>query len=140
MLVYWPARPCCTPPPHTHTALMDSYADQERLLWEQLSGLVTDAAWLESYAGAAMLKVKETMQVGMTLVPVQLSPVEGLPGGTQHGMGRMRFGISQPMISFWRHVVFVYGALLLILLESYAAAAMLKVKETMRVGMLSLSY
>jgi hypothetical protein len=42
---------------------MDSYADQERLLWEQLSGLVTDAAWLESYAGAAMLKVKETMQV-----------------------------------------------------------------------------
>lgn len=42
---------------------MASYQDQERLLWEQLSGLVTDAAWLESYAAAAMLKVKETMQV-----------------------------------------------------------------------------
>jgi hypothetical protein len=36
------------PPPHTHkpphplhTALMASYTDQQRLLWEQLSGLVT---------------------------------------------------------------------------------------------------
>jgi hypothetical protein len=49
------------------SALMDSYRDQERLLWEQLSGLVTDAAWLESYAAAAMLKVKETMQVGASI-------------------------------------------------------------------------
>lgn len=32
-------------------------------MWEQLSGLVTDAAWLESYAAATMLKVKEAFQV-----------------------------------------------------------------------------
>jgi hypothetical protein len=35
-------------------------------VWEQLSGLVTDAAWLESYAAAAMIKVKEAFQVGVT--------------------------------------------------------------------------
>jgi hypothetical protein len=46
-----------------HAALLESYEDQERLVWEQLSGLVTDAAWLESYAAAAMLKVKEAFQV-----------------------------------------------------------------------------
>jgi hypothetical protein len=32
-------------------------------VWEQLSGLVRDAAWLESYIVATMLLVKETMQV-----------------------------------------------------------------------------
>ncbi|WIA23090.1 hypothetical protein OEZ85_001433 [Tetradesmus obliquus] len=44
-------------------ALLESYEDQERLVWEQLSGLVTDAAWLESYAAATMLKVKEAFQL-----------------------------------------------------------------------------
>uniref|UniRef100_A0A383VT62 BAR domain-containing protein n=1 Tax=Tetradesmus obliquus TaxID=3088 RepID=A0A383VT62_TETOB len=49
-------------------ALLESYEDQERLVWEQLSGLVTDAAWLESYAAATMLKVKEAFQgVAMAL-------------------------------------------------------------------------
>jgi hypothetical protein len=46
-----------------NAALLESYEDQERLVWEQLSGLVTDAAWLESYAAAAMIKVKEAFQV-----------------------------------------------------------------------------
>jgi hypothetical protein len=45
------------------TALTASYGDQERLVWEQLSGLVRDAAWLESYIVATMLLVKEAMQV-----------------------------------------------------------------------------
>lgn len=49
--------------PPTPTALTASYGDQERLVWEQLSGLVRDAAWLESYIVATMLLVKETMQV-----------------------------------------------------------------------------
>jgi hypothetical protein len=58
----------------TRTALTLSYEDQERLVWEQLSGLVTDAAWLESYAAATMVKVKEALQV---------RPGEG---GTQTGV------------------------------------------------------
>jgi hypothetical protein len=51
-------------------AIVESYEDQERLVWEQLSGLVTDAAWLESYAAATMIKAKEAMQgVAVALGP-----------------------------------------------------------------------
>ncbi|KAF8056124.1 zntD [Scenedesmus sp. PABB004] len=35
-------------------AVLESYEDQERLVWEQLSGLVVDGSWLESYAAAVM--------------------------------------------------------------------------------------
>ena len=37
---------------------------QEQLVFEQLSGLVRDAAWFKSYMAAAMLVMKEAMQVG----------------------------------------------------------------------------
>jgi hypothetical protein len=66
---------------------MESYRDQERLLWEQLSGLVTDAAWLESYAAAAMLKVKETMQVGVFACECVSVPREAGQGGRGWQLG-----------------------------------------------------
>lgn len=39
-----------------------TYEEQERLVWEQLSGLVRDAAWLKSYVAGAILVVKESLQ------------------------------------------------------------------------------
>lgn len=33
-------------------------------MWEHLSGLVRDAAWLKAYAAGALLAVKDALQVG----------------------------------------------------------------------------
>jgi hypothetical protein len=41
-----------------------SFKEQEQLVWEQLSGLVRDAAWLKSYVVSSLLVFKEAMQVG----------------------------------------------------------------------------
>eukprot|EP00877_Chromochloris_zofingiensis_P004136 jgi/Chrzof1/13723/Cz08g09170.t1 len=58
------------PPPPPKKAITASYLDHERLVWEQLSGLVRDAAWLESYIAATMLIVKEAAQgVAIALGP-----------------------------------------------------------------------
>jgi hypothetical protein len=92
------------------TALLESYEDQERLVWEQLSGLVTDAAWLESYAAAVIIKFKEAFQVGGRACCCD-----------------MLLSLNNRMHS---------TSLLLrrCLAESYAAAAMIKVKEAFQVG------
>lgn len=67
-----------------------SYNEQEQLVWETLSGLVRDAAWLKSYVAATLLAVKETLQVRLVLGGWRLAVGgswlwgrcrEGLPGG-----------------------------------------------------------
>jgi hypothetical protein len=40
------------------------YAEAERLIAEQLTGLQRDAAWTKSYMVSALLLTKECMQVG----------------------------------------------------------------------------
>ncbi len=37
--------------------------EQEQLVFEQLSGLVRDAAYFKSYVAAALLVIKDTLQV-----------------------------------------------------------------------------
>ena len=46
-------------------------------MWEQLSGLVRDAAWLEAYGAAVMLLVKETMQAAVLVMGPTKQPVPG---------------------------------------------------------------
>eukprot|EP00879_Flechtneria_rotunda_P000161 GHRR01000231.1.p1 GENE.GHRR01000231.1~~GHRR01000231.1.p1 ORF type:complete len:691 (+),score=298.64 GHRR01000231.1:288-2360(+) len=80
-------------------AILESYEDQERLVWEQLCGLVTDAAWLESYAAAAMLKVKEAMQgvalaLGASKQPLPAYRGAGAPSVARYG----EIGGNQPLI------------------------------------------
>jgi hypothetical protein len=56
------------PPACVRSAVEASFREQEHLVWEQLSGLVRDAAWLKSYMVASLLVFKEAMQVGKSSV------------------------------------------------------------------------
>ena len=44
--------------------MRQSFDQVEVVLYEQLSGLCRDAAWLKSYIAAELLLLKELMQVG----------------------------------------------------------------------------
>ncbi len=65
------------PPPHTHTAVEISFKEQEALVWEQLSGLVRDAAWLKSYLVGALLLLKEMMQATLLALGPTKQPLPG---------------------------------------------------------------
>ncbi|PNH06117.1 hypothetical protein TSOC_007554 [Tetrabaena socialis] len=43
-------------------AVQVSYREQEELVWEHLSGLVRDAAWLKAFVAGSMLDIKEALQ------------------------------------------------------------------------------
>jgi len=49
---------CCC-----HAAARADYAEAEKLIAEQLTGLQRDAAWTKSYMLSALLLTKEAMQV-----------------------------------------------------------------------------
>ncbi|KAI8465010.1 MAG: hypothetical protein J3K34DRAFT_525703 [Monoraphidium minutum] len=74
-------------------AYTESYRIQERLVWEQLSGLVRDAAWLESYCASALLIVKEAVQavalcLGETKQPLPTHSSRARRGITYGALGR----------------------------------------------------
>ncbi|GBF88618.1 hypothetical protein Rsub_01333 [Raphidocelis subcapitata] len=71
-------------------AYVDSFREQERLVFEQLSGLVRDAAWLESYCAAALLVVKEAVQaaalcLGPTKQPLPTHRTRRDPARVEYG-------------------------------------------------------
>lgn len=67
-----------------------TFEEQERLVWEQLSGLVRDGAWLKSYVASSLLVVKESLQgvaagLGPTKQPLPGFAAQELPAGLGYG-------------------------------------------------------
>ncbi|MEW5313821.1 MAG: hypothetical protein WDW38_005358 [Sanguina aurantia] len=58
-------------------AVQASYNEQEQLVWEQLAGLVRDAAWLKSYMAGAFLVVKEALQAAAVALGPCKQPLPG---------------------------------------------------------------
>ncbi|KXZ51084.1 hypothetical protein GPECTOR_14g68 [Gonium pectorale] len=60
-------------------AVQSTYREQEQLVWEHLSGLVRDAAWLKAFVAGALVSVKEALQASaLALGPCKL-PLPAFP-------------------------------------------------------------
>ncbi|KAG2495185.1 hypothetical protein HYH03_006791 [Edaphochlamys debaryana] len=60
-------------------AVQSSYQEQEELVWQHLSGLVRDAAWLKAFVAGALLDIKEALQASaVALGPCKL-PLPAFP-------------------------------------------------------------
>eukprot|EP00798_Chlamydomonas_sp_ICE-L_P014045 gene14045-19982_t len=63
---------------------MGSFHEQEHFVFQQLRGLVFDAAWFKSYVASSLLVLKETMQVMLVGLGACKQP---LPGFTMEQCG-----------------------------------------------------
>ncbi|KAJ9522437.1 hypothetical protein QJQ45_008270 [Haematococcus lacustris] len=58
-------------------AVAESYREQEQLVYEQLSGLVRDAAYFKSYVAAGLLVVKDTLVATLVALGPAKRPLPG---------------------------------------------------------------
>ncbi|KAG2429029.1 hypothetical protein HXX76_011271 [Chlamydomonas incerta] len=79
-------------------AVQSTYREQEDLVWQHLSGLVRDAAWLKAFVAGAMLSVKDALQAtAIALGPCKL-PLPAFPrfnAGGEYGS----IGDPSPLIA-----------------------------------------
>ncbi|KAG2449931.1 hypothetical protein HYH02_000035 [Chlamydomonas schloesseri] len=79
-------------------AVQSTYREQEDLVWQHLSGLVRDAAWLKAFVAGAMLSVKDALQAtAIALGPCKL-PLPAFPrfnAGGEYGA----IGDPSPLIA-----------------------------------------
>ncbi|MEW5301086.1 MAG: hypothetical protein WDW36_003967 [Sanguina aurantia] len=70
-------------------AVADSFHEQERLMYEQLSGLCRDASWLKSYEVSALCIIKEAFQTATSCLGATKQPIPSFGhercSGIQHG-------------------------------------------------------